>query len=168
MATTLTVVHNSTCTRCRPVRGFFVVAVVVFIHSENITKMSSQTKYTLDTKITVLGNPASKPNHTVPLRTRCVPVAAALRVWVYCEWRATRLRSVTVLQDYQRRGFWARMSVLTQVLLVPRQSLWTDPPVLVLQEAQLCRVVAFRFFSVSHARSTFRNAGFASSMCGNI
>lgn len=80
MATTLTVVHNSTCTRCRPVRGFFVVAVVVFIHSENITKMSSQTKYTLHTKITVLGNPASKPNHTVPLRTRRVPVAAALRV----------------------------------------------------------------------------------------
>lgn len=54
-------------------KGVFVVAVVVFsfIHSENITKMSSQTKYTLHTKITVLGNPATKLGHTVPLRTRC-------------------------------------------------------------------------------------------------
>lgn len=51
------------------------------------------------------------------------------------------------------------MSVLTQVLLVPRQSLWTDPPVLVLQEAQLCRVVAFRFFPFRMRGARFEMPG---------
>lgn len=77
----LQVIHNSTSTRCRPIYVFlFFVVAFVSIHSKNVTKMSSQTKYTFHIQITVLGMAA------VRCRRPCA-VSPQLR-YTFMTWRA--------------------------------------------------------------------------------